>query len=104
MPLPTVEPFSTVQIITDAAQSVVPQTLGRRRKPFDEVGPGLGLHACASLTQLCNMFVSCLMSKNIKVSKDQYLLGQNTTCKFLGSAPLSSYKVTLLKRQLKGEK
>ena len=47
VPLPTVEPFSTVQIITDAAQSVVPQTMGKRRKPFDEVG--LGLHACVSL-------------------------------------------------------
>ncbi|KAK7098375.1 protein XRP2-like [Littorina saxatilis] len=36
VPLPTVEPFSTVQIITDSAQSVVPQTHGRRRKPHDE--------------------------------------------------------------------
>lgn len=36
VPLPTVEPFSTVQINLDLAQSVVPQTLGKRRKPFDE--------------------------------------------------------------------
>ena len=42
VPLPLAEPFSTIQIITDTAQSVVPQTLGRRRKPFDEVGLGRG--------------------------------------------------------------
>ena len=84
VPLPTVEPFSTVQIITDAAQSIVPQTLGKRRKPFDEVGPGLGLHACVSLTSLLNMFVSCLMPKHIKGSKEHDLLGQNTTREFWG--------------------
>ena len=37
VPLPTVEPFSTVQVNTDTAQSFVAQTLGKRRRPSDEV-------------------------------------------------------------------
>ncbi|KAK7481501.1 hypothetical protein BaRGS_00027263 [Batillaria attramentaria] len=36
VPLPTTEPFSTVEVSTDPMQSVVPQTLGTRRKPFTE--------------------------------------------------------------------
>lgn len=36
VPLPTVEPFSTMHIITDVSQSVVPQSIGTRRKPYDE--------------------------------------------------------------------
>ena len=33
-------------------------------------------------------------SKHINGSKERYLLGQNTTCKFLGYPPLSSDKTT----------
>ena len=32
-------------------------------------------------------------SKHMKGSKERYLLGQNTTCEFSGSSPLSGYKV-----------
>ena len=39
----------------------------------------------------------------MKVSKECYLVGQNTTCKFWGWSPLSGYKTTL-KQQLNGEK
>ena len=38
---------------------------------------------------------SLLRSKYIKGSKQCYLSGQNTTCIFLGSSPLSSNKMTL---------
>ena len=41
-------------------------------------------------------------SKQVKGSKERYLLGQNTTCRFSTWSPLSSYKTTL-KQQLNGE-
>ena len=37
VPLPDAERFSNVQISTEARASVIPKTLGTRRKPFDEV-------------------------------------------------------------------
>ena len=37
IPLPTGEPFSSVQISLDPDMSVVPRTLGKQRKPSDEV-------------------------------------------------------------------
>jgi len=42
-------------------------------------------------------------SKHIKASKERYILGQNTTCKFSGQSLLSRYKMTL-KQQFNGEK
>ena len=37
IPLPDTEKFSNVQIKSDEHFSVIPKTLGTRRKPFDEV-------------------------------------------------------------------
>ena len=42
-------------------------------------------------------------SKHIKCSEERYLLGQNTTCEFLGYSHLSSYKTTL-NEEVNGEK
>jgi len=36
VPLPDNDRFSSIQIFTDANKSVIPSTLGTRRKPFDE--------------------------------------------------------------------
>ena len=37
IPLPDTEKFSNLQIKSDEHFSVIPKTLGTRRKPFDEV-------------------------------------------------------------------
>ena len=37
VPLPTVDEFSSMKILTDQESSVVPKTLGSRRKLSDEV-------------------------------------------------------------------
>ena len=40
IPLPETEEFKDVQISTDQDSSIVPITLGSRRKPYDEVNMG----------------------------------------------------------------
>ena len=54
---------------------------------------------CGLLLQISDLQIS----KHIKGSKQCYLLGQNTTCKFLVLSPLSTYKTTLT-QQLNGKK
>ena len=54
--LPTVEPFSAVQLNVDVLQSHVPQTVGVERRPFNEV-----CAICAFSNWLMHTFYFVLM-------------------------------------------